>query len=334
MDSDRAPELYAALLHGSEGLTGERILELQRELESGGYHPLALEGTSGFLRQLSALLSSRGEFRDAPSDERLPPDPLVCRDPILLLRARAFGLPAALDRVLADLEQSPDLPFGIMRVVGVEPPAPQLDAESSGSPWGEPADVLLSKPANIEQIQIARALERHRAVLVQGPPGTGKSHTIANLVGHLVAQGKRVLVTAHTTKALRVLRNQHVAEALQPLCVAVLDNDLESRAQLEQAVRGIVTRLATVTEDGLRSDVERWSRTRSKLLDEIESLTGKLRTAREGEYLPIVLAGEPVPPVEAAREVATDRTSCDWLPWPLMAGAPLPLSDGELIEVY
>jgi len=40
---------------------------------------------------------------------------------------------------------------------------------------------------------------------VQGPPGTGKTHTIGNLVGHLLAQGKSVLVTSHTTKALRMV---------------------------------------------------------------------------------------------------------------------------------
>src|SRR5579884_3571406 len=72
----------------------------------------------------------------------------------------------------------------------------------------EDADVLLSKPANREQLEIARHLARRDCVLVQGPPGTGKTHTIANLLGHLLAQGKRVLVTAHTPKALRILRDK------------------------------------------------------------------------------------------------------------------------------
>ena len=333
IDSDRAPELYRPLLHGADGLTGERIIEIQRELEAGGYHPLERPGTSGFLKQLSALLSAHGEFRDDPSDEALPPDPVICRDPVLFLRARAFGLPAALDRVLADLDQSPQLPFAIMRVVGVEPPPPPPEGDAAPSPWGEPPDILFSKPANLEQIQIARALERHRAVLVQGPPGTGKSHTIANLIGHLVAQGKRVLVTAHTTKALRVLRGQ-VVEPLQPLCVAVLDNDLESRAQLAQAVRGIVSRLTTATEEGLSCDIQSWLRTREKLLEEVERLTGQLRDAREGEYRPILIAGEEVTPTEAAREVAREAGACAWLPGPLEPGAPLPLSDGELLELY
>src|SRR6185503_13836965 len=129
------------------------------------------------------------------------------RDPVLFLRTRTSGFPAAFDRILQGLEETATVPIALSRLVGIERPAQSDDGLSSDSdsPWGEPSEVLLSKPANQEQVQIARALERHRAVLVQGPPGTGKSHTIANLIGHLVAQGKRVLVTSHTTKALRVL---------------------------------------------------------------------------------------------------------------------------------
>jgi very-short-patch-repair endonuclease len=333
IDSDRLAELYTPLLHVAEGLTGEQIVRMQRELEAGGYHPLGRKGTSGFLRQLAALLSARSDYRDEPSNERLLSDPVVSRDPVLFARSRAFGLPAALDRVLEDLDQSPVLPFAIMRAVGVEPPIAPFEEQHALSPWCEPVDVLLSKPANSEQIQIAHALERHRAVLVQGPPGTGKSHTIANLIGHLVAEGKRILITAHTTKALRVLRNQ-VVDPLKPLCVAVLDNDLESRDQLEQAVRGIVSRLTAVTDEGLSSEIRAWSRTREALLEEITQLASQLRLVREGEYLPISIAGEQMAPVEAAREVARGATDCSWLPGPLEAGAPLPLSLGEVLGLY
>jgi Cdc6-like AAA superfamily ATPase len=46
------------------------------------------------------------------------------------------------------------------------------------------------KEANREQLEIAERIEHYNAVLVQGPPGTGKTHTIANLLGHFLAQGK------------------------------------------------------------------------------------------------------------------------------------------------
>src|SRR6266446_4257662 len=90
------------------------------------------------------------------------------------------------------------------------PPAKEDEQAETFEPGDEPEEVLLSKPANPEQIRIAVRLEREGCVLVQGPPGTGKTHTIANLIGHLLAQGQSVLVTSHTTKALRVLRDHVV----------------------------------------------------------------------------------------------------------------------------
>src|SRR5256885_14646933 len=90
-----------------------------------------------------------------------------------------------------------DLPWSLLNIVGEESPPPDTgETDPSANRYSEAdAGVLLSKPANPEQIRIARQLEEYGGVLVQGPPGTGKTHTIGNLIGHLLAQGKSVLVT-------------------------------------------------------------------------------------------------------------------------------------------
>lgn len=333
LDADRGPELYSALIAGEDTISPAQLNQLRLELEQGGYHPLARDGTSGYLRRLVQLLGPRGTFHDTLVSAPARPDPVIMRDPVLFLRQRTAGYAAAFDRVLQDLESRAELPVALTRLVGVEPPPPPDPVESVTSPWGEPPDVLLSKPANAEQVQIARALERHRAVLVQGPPGTGKTHTIANLIGHLVAQGKRVLVTSHTTKALRVLRDE-VAEPLQPLCVAVLENDLEGRKQMEHAVRGILTRLTDSSDETLTREAEQFANRREALNAEIDRITADLRAAREAEYLPIVVAGESIDPAEAARWVRDNADGNDWIPGTVQPGAPLPLSEAELRELY
>jgi very-short-patch-repair endonuclease len=333
IDADRPPELYGALLQGGEGMTAQKLNELRVELEAGAYHPLAQQDTSGYLRRLVALLSPHGTFQEERAPLTAGPDPVIQRDPALFLRTRLSGFPAAFDRVLEDLEAKQELPVSLTTLVGVRPPATGGERAPAGSPWSEPPDVLLSKPANPEQIAIARALDRHRAVLVQGPPGTGKSHTIANLIGHLVAHGKRVLVTSHTTKALRVLRAQ-VVEALRPLCVAVLEHDLEARTQMEQSVRGILGRLTTASEEALGREVAGLAETRAELIADIERITADLRAAREAEYLPIVVAGESVAPADAARSVRDHRAGNDWIPSPVQTGAPLPLEPEEITDLY
>lgn len=332
LDSDRTPELYAVALQQTDGMAPEQLAALRVELEKGGYHPLA-KATAGYFRRLVQLLSARGEYREALEAGSPGPDPVLARDVVLLLRQRSGGFSAAFDRVLEDLEKGAAVPVSISRLVGVEPEPPADAPPPPMSPWAEPEDVLLSKPANAEQIAIARAIERHRAVLVQGPPGTGKSHTIANLIGHLVAHGKRVLVTSHTTKALRVLRG-HVVKELQPLCVAVLENDLDGRAQMEQAVRGILSRITASDEVSLAGSVRDLRSKRLALIAEIERITTELQNARGAEYRSITVGAEAFPPSEAGRWVRSNAGRCDWIPGPVEAGAPLPLAPGELAELY
>jgi very-short-patch-repair endonuclease len=332
-DADRAPELYGSAMVAGEGLSALQLDAFRKELEKNGLHPLAVDGTKAFLQRI-AQSWSHGTFEAAYKDGAISEDPVILHDPVLFLRNRVSGFPAAFDQVLATLESSDDLPVSLTRLVGVESaPASDVTAAVLRSPWGEPPDVLLSKPANPEQVQIARALEEHHAVLVQGPPGTGKSHTIANLIGHLVAQGKRVLVTSHATKALRVLREQ-VVESLRPLCVAVLDHDLESRVQMEQSVKGILTRLTQSNPAMLQHEVDSLATKREALNQEIDRISVQLEEARAVEYRPIVLAGESVDPSEAARWTRSHFSGNDWIPGPVEAGAPLPLSPEDLRSLY
>lgn len=48
----------------------------------------------------------------------------------------------------------------------------------------------------------------NKAAIVQGPPGTGKSQTIANVLCHLAAQGKRVLFLSQKPQALKVVKDK------------------------------------------------------------------------------------------------------------------------------
>ena len=114
-------------------------------------------------------------------------------------------------------------------------------------------------PANDAQQEIMRRLRRQRGVLVQGPPGTGKSHTIVNLVSHLLATDQRVLVTSHTARALKVLRDKFPPE-LASLCVTHLRGEEGARAMLERSVGEILQPLRPArTVAGETSDEQRCS---------------------------------------------------------------------------
>jgi len=225
-EADQPVELYSALFQSMNEVAGRAIGRCREELEQGGFHPLINGSTSAFLKRLVVQLSPRGEFLEDRSPDAEGNDPCIGRDPLLFLRARTLGFAAAIEGIIADLRTREDLPWSLLNIVGEESPIPDagdVNPSANGSPQAD-GEVLLSKPANPEQIRIAQQLEEHGGVLVQGPPGTGKTHTIGNLVGHLLAQGKSVLVTSHTTKALRMVRH-HIVPELRPLCVSVLISD-------------------------------------------------------------------------------------------------------------
>jgi hypothetical protein len=102
-------------------------------------------------------------------------------------------------------------------------------------------------PANEEQEEIARRLQEKDVfgVVVQGPPGTGKTHTIANIIGHAMATGQRVLVSAHTAEALSAIRDK-LPPALRDLTIAVTHSDREGARQLEEAVSALAERAQSI----------------------------------------------------------------------------------------
>jgi very-short-patch-repair endonuclease len=334
-EADQPVELYAGLGQAVPTLDPGILVDSREELDRAPVHPLSARAADEYLRRLVNRLSpSEGEFM---GETRLTDEtdaPRIARDPWVFLRTRAQGYGLAIERVLEDLRTREELPHPILGAVGIEVSHPGSGNAAAGGPaWEEPADVLLSKPANAEQVRIARRLESQWNVLVQGPPGTGKTHTIANLLGHLLAQGKSVLVTSHTTKALRVLRHQ-VVEALQPLCVSVLDSDAASRQELEDSVRAIIERLGTSDADGLRSEGERLAEQRKQVLERIRTTRTALIDAQTDEYRAVVVDGKGYDPSAAARQVREDAEEHGWVPGPVQLGAPMPLSEEEVGELY
>src|SRR5712671_1279166 len=334
-EADHPVELYSALFQSMSDVDGRAIGRCREELEQEGFHPLLNGATSGFLKRLVVQLSPRGEFFDDRAPDAEVADPCIGRDPVLFLRARTLGFAAAIEGILADLRTREDLPWSLLNIVGEESSVPEAGIAHPAASGPAPADseVLLSKPANPEQIRIAQQLEEHGGVLVQGPPGTGKTHTIGNLVGHLLAQGKSVLVTSHTTKALRMVRH-HIVPELRPLCVSVLESDLDSRKQLESAVGSIAERLSRADASSLEMEAKKLETERLDLLKKLSEIRSRHADARADEYREIAIGGKSWAPADGARQVVQDKEVHGWIPGPAAAVAPLPVSSGELADLY
>ncbi|MBV8803566.1 MAG: AAA family ATPase, partial [Sinobacteraceae bacterium] len=124
-------------------------------------------------------------------------------------------------------------------------------APESGKPLEE---LYFPLPYNDEQVTIVQYLERAPGVTVQGPPGTGKTHTIANIVCHYLATGRRVLVTSRGERALEVLRDK-IPEEVRPLTVALLASDREGVRQFQTAIEAIQHQVSQLNPEITRREI-------------------------------------------------------------------------------
>lgn len=325
------------LFSNVENVDGTVIGKMRAEVAELGLHPLGNGATPGFLRSISARLSRDGRYVGDADPGNPTQIPTVGRLPVILLRKRTSGLAQAISAVVAAIKSGGEIPIPLVNIVGVEAQARHAidgDETSYSRIVDANADenTLFTKPANAEQLMIARALEREDGVLVQGPPGTGKTHTIANLLGHLLAQGKTILVTSQTSKALKVLKGK-VTPALHALCVSVVDT-VEDDAALKSSIDGIIERIGFSDEPSLERDIDRFQRQRIDLIHKLRGLKNQLKTARLDEHIDIVVGGEPIQPSEAAKLVAAGIGKHDWIPGPASLGSFIPLPLGELARLY
>jgi very-short-patch-repair endonuclease/DNA polymerase III delta prime subunit len=314
-EADHEAELYLPLLRrlsqGEEPITRARKL-----LQDHAVHPLGKENTNQFFSALWQQLWAQGNA------------PATRRDPVLYLGFRSATFTQAIETFLQSLPELEELPPSLVRVVGVDPGLP-----ANTTPLDD-SDLLLTMPSNPEQERVLKRLHSTGAVLVQGPPGTGKTHTIANLIGHLLAQGKSILVTSQASKALRIVRDMVIPE-LRPLCVSVLEQESESRDQLEAAVKGIVNRFTSSDPDELDALATQYEQRRKELRTKLAHVEEKLLQARLDEYRPVTVGGESIPPARAA-QLLVDQNAArhNWLPGPVTSGVDLPLTTEEIRQLY
>ncbi|GAA0796761.1 AAA domain-containing protein [Spirilliplanes yamanashiensis] len=202
------------------------------------------------------------------------------------------------------------------------------DDPEAWRPVGE--RLLMPLASNEAQESIARRLAGHRNVAVQGPPGTGKTHTIRNLICHLMAHGKRVLVVAQKEDPLRVLRDG-LPEQVQALCLAVLGRTADQLVQLQVAARELSDRAATLDKAAEQARVDRLT---GQLEDAERDLAGglaALRALAENEAATYVLDGVTLSPAEVGAWLRQNAAEHGFIPDPVQA--PPPLSADEFTEL-
>ncbi|MCD7779232.1 MAG: AAA domain-containing protein [Candidatus Gastranaerophilales bacterium] len=341
-DTEKDSELYINFinfLNDIEDINLSVIKELEAELKEKYYHPLDRNDAYDFLKILIHKISSKSKFIvlneeiSKNSDDKL----FLTINPVFFKRKRIDGTIKTLEEIINNINKTGFVPNHIIDIVtggkieDVESSVKELDIdELLAETSGESYEILLSKEANREQLEIAKRIEKYNAVCVQGPPGTGKTHTIANLLGHFLAQGKSVLVTSHTSKALKVLKEK-VAKEIQNLCVTVLD---DGNKDMERSIDGIGEYLSKTTSAELERKLSYAKSERDNIKKKLDDIRKKIYIIKKSEFEPIVYNGKSYSPSQAASFVSEHEKDLSYIPGKVELNKLFPLTGEELQMLY
>lgn len=256
----------------------------------------------------------------------------------LLLIKKSYGFSKFINSILEDIDQNPNKTYPEFLIDLIDTSNKDFHTLNNvESSIEEDAELLLTLPSNNEQIEITKALKKNGAVLVQGPPGTGKTHTIANLIGHLLSEGKSVLVTAHTDKALSVLKSKVFKDDivdLQSLCISV-GKDRSQRKEMDHSINALSMYGSTFSEENVKKKIFSLENERKKIYAEIEHLKSEYKRIKRLSYQDFVYDNKTINPIDAAKFVGEGEDDYDYLDFETANyHLALPVTPTELEKLY
>ena len=349
-DTTAKPEIYTLLLSAINTTnTSYNLVDpagvkaLNERVSEDEIHPLDRIGVEDlfeeYINQLNPYSQLLNEREASAGKWEFRPDTqiLIALKPTLFIRKRLNGAINALEKIVQEISETEEVPQSILDIVG-KYAGEEYATETELTPTqklaeigGEDPEILLPLPANREQLEIARRINTESAVLVQGPPGTGKTHTIANLLGNFLAQGKSVLVTSDTRKALSVLKEK-VPDELQSLCVSLLD---ENNRDMEKSVDGIVSFLGKHNSFDAKRHMDNAISERNNLMEELSKTRDSIYKIKFQDFQPIVYQGTNYSLIDIAKYVHDNEQELkDVIPGGVIDSDTLPLTYEELTALY
>ncbi|MFC3450937.1 AAA domain-containing protein [Amycolatopsis speibonae] len=312
----------------------QHVVQIRNEGREVTAAVLDREIVGGVLRRLVHALDGDAAYLDEDDAQKPGAHAVAAFAPAVILRRRSSqGIVDILDSVAAQIDESGVVPDGLLPLVD---PDHRPAAERSPEP-GALVEVddepFLPLPVNDRQLRVLAQVDSKAQTLVQGPPGTGKTHTVAALLSHLLAQGKRVLVTAHTDRALKEVRAK-LPEAIAPLAVSVVGSSRSDLADLKVAVERISHMASEYDADGARRAIDDHLGAIEDLRLRRAGLYRRLIDARGGQVTEHEICGYRGTLAGIAQRVEAERTRFGWLEGLVDAigVVPSPIAASDLAE--
>ena len=316
---EKKSELYTPMLRVISSINQKMLSDIIVEIDEGDYDLAQTENTAALFKRIINVIDINGTFIEQP--KAMSQTATIYSTPVVFLRRRTLGFSSFINRIIDDVQENTEatLPEFYDIMAGNFTGNQQEEiVEKSWNYNGIDQDVLLTLPANNEQLRIIKYLDKYGAVLVQGPPGTGKTHSIANLIGHLLSEGNSVLVTSHTEKALTVLKEKVYHDPydhdinLQTLCISLLSSTSQKK-EMDEAIDEIASKSSSIDLHYSFEKTKRLEKERKELVNQLKQLTEELVRARSMEYKDLIFDNHSMKPIDAAKFLSNCKNRCDYI---------------------
>lgn len=330
-------EIYSPMLRVISSINQTILSEIIKEIEESNNHIADINNNIGSFKRLINAINEKGKYSE--ESNTISSNPIISHEPVIFLRKRNLGFTEFINRIIIDIESKEEdlvLPRFFNNLLGNHNNDNEPQTESIKENWNQSGideEILLTLPANNEQMKIVKYLDSYGAVLVQGPPGTGKTHTIANLIGHLLSRGDSVLVTSHTEKALTVLKDK-VYKELQSLCISLLSSSSE-RKEMDATLFAIAEKGTTLDENESMDKIRRLENERKDLINIYKDKNKELLRIRTLQYKDIIYGNTTIKPIDAAKFIREGKDKLDFIPGKTIDDTIiLPITIEELEYLY
>lgn len=258
-------------------------------------------------------LSTEARYEEAREPVKSDGRAVLSWAPIILLHPRQrVGLSSTFRLISQLVEEQGNIPAGLRPLVDPGFEAEVVPSGRPGAMFHIGGDLYSPLPLNEKQKRVLEHVDSHAHTIVQGPPGTGKTHMAAALLSHLLAQGKRVLVTAAKERALYELRDKLPAE-IRELAVSVIGSSSQEMAELRTAIETIQRQSSNFDERDAARRVSALERELDLLREKRTRVLREWAAQLEAEQRLFNIEGYEMPLPQVIQKVERDREDYSWI---------------------
>ncbi|MGG0656842.1 hypothetical protein [Rummeliibacillus pycnus] len=292
-----------------------------------------LDDISNELKQLVQLIDPAGKFIGKSRGTHEDHGTVVIDQSLLILRTKNTNIVRKdLQQIISLIDQNQfDLPDSIHAFLGdsSKHKAPSHHSIKENFIQSAKSDqVYFPLDASDQQKEIIKRINRYNGVAVQVPSKLAKTHTMANLVSHFLAEGKKILVTSQEDQPLKELKEM-IPEEISDLCVTALGEEATISNEIEQSIRKIEEKIQELDVQTLKENVERNLQRLNHSIQNEALCRESLKKYAKSEGTPILYQNQQLFKHEVAKRLAETDVYYQWILDELPLIMKLPLSTGE-----